>query len=98
MNATLRVLQFLYENNYTGRHTYHALGLMDLIYSNETIKKWNHARRHKIIIETMTYSFIGKLAKKELILASYEVFGGNAQCMGYYITKKGIEYLQKNIK
>ncbi len=93
-SSTIKVLKFLFVNGYTGRKTVFGLMLTELIYSPETIKKWSHARRHKRIIETMTYSFLGKLRRKDLIEQAYEIHGKKAHCMGYYIRPYGIEMLK----
>jgi len=44
-----------------------GLELTPVIFDEETIKKWSHARRHKKIIDTMTYSYLGKMAKKGIL-------------------------------
>ncbi len=93
-SSTIKVLKYLYDNDYKGRNTVWGLMLTKLIFSPETIKKWSHARRHKLIIETMTYSFLGKLRRKDLIEQAYEIHGGKAHCMGYYIRPDGIELLK----
>ena len=46
---------------------YFGLDLTPVIFSQETITKWSHARRHKVIINTMTYLYLGKMVKKGLL-------------------------------
>lgn len=43
---------------------FHYSELTPVIFSKEIIEKYSHARRRKIIIETMTLSYLGKMAKK----------------------------------
>jgi predicted transcriptional regulator len=85
-NATNRALAFMFENGYTGIKTTKSIELKELIYSPETIKRWSHSRRHKVIIDTMTYSFVGKLIKKGYIYQRLD--------KSIYITKEGIEYIK----
>jgi len=92
MTATLRVLKYLIENGHTVRTPVHGLKLMDVIYSKEIIEKWNHARRHKVIIETMTYSFLGKLRAKGLVDCGYGNIKNYCFYTGHYVTTDGIKY------
>ncbi len=85
------------DNNYTCANPVGALQLMTLIYSDEIIKKWSHARTHKLIIETMTYSFVGKMTAKGLIKPLYDYYQEKRYYIGHYITQKGREYYNKKI-
>ena len=55
----------------TGKRDYFncicGLEVMNLIFSDEIIKNYSFARQHKTVIETMTFSYLGKMVKKGLI-------------------------------
>ena len=46
---------------------YFGLDLMSLIFSTEVIEKYNHARLNSVVIEKMTWLYLGKMARKGLI-------------------------------
>lgn len=57
----------------------------ELIYDEETIKKYSHARRHKVIIHTMVCGYMGKLARKGWLRAEYK----KGYFLGYQIFDAG---------
>lgn len=80
-NTQRKVLEILHER----KKPVYGLLFSSIIFSDETVKKWSHQRRHKSIIDTMTFSYLGKMAKKGLISSDFK---GN-----YYITSEGSKFI-----
>ena len=57
---------------------YFGLELMPLIFSKETIEKYNHSRLNSLVIEKMTWLYLGKMARKGILKWNIN---------GYYLTK-----------
>ena len=88
------VLLYLYNQKQEGKRYTHYYLLRKIIFDEETVKKYNHARRHKIVIDTMVCGYMGKLCRKNLCLVCYEY----GTFSGYRITQKGIDLLKEKNK
>lgn len=85
------VLLYLYNQKQEGKRYTHYYLLRKIIFDEETVKKYKHARRHKVIIDTMVCSYMGKLCRKYLCSVDYDDHTFN----GYGITQKGIDLLKE---
>ncbi len=66
------VLKYLVDNNHSSRHPIHGRALTPVIFDEETIKKYSHARTRKVVIETMTHSYLGRIQSKGLVNIGYK--------------------------
>ncbi len=57
------VIKYMNENGGYFKE-FHFSELTSVIFSEEIIKKYSHARRRKVIIETMVLSYLGKMVRK----------------------------------
>lgn len=94
------VLLYLYNQKTQGKSSIHYYRLRDVIYDEETIKKYSHARRNKVVIDYMVCVYMGKLARKDLVQAEYKTNkhqNGNrySYFVGYYIRPDGIKLLKE---
>jgi len=94
------VLLYLYNQKIQGKYSIHYLPLRDVIYDQETIKKYSHSRRNKLVIDYMVCVYIGKLARKDLVQAEYKTNKhqkgtGYSYFVGYYIRPDGIKLLKE---
>ena len=58
-----------------------GLELTPIIFNAETIKRWSHGRRHKVIIDTLTYSYLGRMVKKGILEWNREGYSLNKNYM-----------------
>jgi hypothetical protein len=96
----LDVLLFLYNKKLDGNGSIHYIPLREVIFEKEIIQKYSFAKKNKTVIDYMTCVYMGKLCRKDLVLAEYKVnkyTQGKAYAyfMGYYITEKGIGILKE---
>lgn len=94
------VLLYLYNQKTQGKPSIHYYLLRDVIYDEETIKKYSNARRNKVVIDNMVCVYMGKLARKDLVQAEYKTNKhqkGNrySYFVGYYIRPDGIKLLKE---
>lgn len=80
------VLKYLIENNHTSRGTpTHGRNLIPIVFSEETIKKYSHARTRKVVIETMIHTYLGKMQNKNLVNIGYKCIKySNGESYTYY--------------
>lgn len=89
----LEVLKYLYDKR---PKSVHYIALTPVIYSEDIIKKYRHARNKKVIIDGMVCRYMGKLCRKDLAGAEYEhIHKGNSYFVGYYIRTEGIKLLKQ---
>lgn len=89
----LEVLKYLYDKK---PKSIHYIELTPVIYSDDTIKKYRHARNRKVIIDGMVCRYMGKLCNKNFAGAEYKhIHKGNSFFVGYYIRPDGIALLRK---
>jgi len=99
----IQVLLHLYHEKEKGNKTIHYLLLRDVIFDQETVKKYSFARRTKSVIDHMVCGYMGKLCSKGFCDAEYQTINhrsskGYIYFVGYYIRPKGVELLkQKNL-
>jgi hypothetical protein len=92
------VLEFLINKGRNYNTSVHGTMLTKIIYDEETIKKYSFARTAKTVIDTMTFSYLGKMCRADLIGSEYQTIGdlssrtkGYSYYCGHYCTKKGKE-------
>lgn len=92
------VLDYLINKERNYYTSVYGLALTKIIYSPQIIKKYNFARTAKTVIDTMTFSYLGKMCKVGLIDSEYKTIGnvgsktkGYCYYVGHYCTKKGKE-------
>jgi len=93
-----KVLEFLIKSENDFNSYVHGTVLTDVIFDKETIKKYSHARRHKKVIETMTFSYLGRMCRKDLIWSEYKTVQNYTYYVGHYSTYKGREEYIKYLK
>lgn len=69
----------------------HYLSLIETIFSEEIIKRYR-----PIKVQRMACAYLGRMARKDYIQASYNCVGNYSYFEGYYLRQKGIDIL-KNI-
>ncbi len=95
-----KVLLYLFNKKQEGVDSVHYYPLRSVIFDEEIINKYSHARRNKVIIDYMVCVYMGKLCRKDLCCAEYKTNKyqnqkGYSYFVGYYITPKGIEFLKE---
>lgn len=98
-----KVLDFLINKGKSYNTSVHGTLLTKIIFDEETIKKYSFARTAKVVIDTMTYSYLGRMCRKDLIWSEYKVNKYNdgssySYYVGHYCTKKGKEAYNSHIK
>lgn len=68
----------------------HYLLLIDTIFSEEIIKRYRFLK-----VQRMACTYLGRMARKDLIHAAYNTVGNYAYFEGYYISNIGIEIIRK---
>jgi hypothetical protein len=91
-----KVLEFLINSGRNYNTSVHGSLLTKVIFDEEIIKKYSHARTKKTVIETMVYSYLGRMCRKDLIWSEYKInkySDGRSYSyyVGHYCTKKGKE-------
>ena len=89
------VLLYLYNQKIQRKTSVHYYLLRNVIYSDDIIIKYSHARRNKVVIDYMVCVYMGKLARKDLVQAEYRNSSGHSYFVGYYITHDGIKLLKE---
>lgn len=89
------VLLYLYNQKIQGKPSIHYYPLRDVIYDEETIKKYSYARRNKVVIDYMVCVYMGKLARKDLVRAEYKRSNNSSSFVGYRIMPDGIKLLKE---
>jgi len=84
-----KVLEFLVNKDINWKNPIHGRMLTKIIFDNETIEKYSFARSAKTVIDTMTFSYLGKMCKKDLIQSSFERIDNYCFYTGHYCTYKG---------
>lgn len=96
----IKVLAYFFGENFDYRNPIHGTLCKRIIFDEETVKKYSFARTRKIVIETMTLSYLGKMRSKGLLESSYGRIENYAFYTGHYITEKGkkafLDYLENN--
>lgn len=90
----IKVLIYLYERHTSRKGAIWYQALTPLVFNEDTIKRYSHARNRKSVIDTMTTTYLGRIAAKGYINAEYKFACGRAYFNGYTITKKGIDKLK----
>ena len=85
------VLLHLYDKKMKGKDFVHYHQLREVIYDDETIKKYSHSRRNKVVIDYMVCVYMGKLARKDLVSSDYK----KKRFMGWSITQLGMDFLKE---
>lgn len=85
----LSVLLRLYESK-SSETCLNYVALRSVIFSAETVAKYNRARRHKVVIDYMVCNYMGRLARKGYVRSVYE----NGRFQGYRICESGIRALK----
>lgn len=89
MNATLRVLKYMIDNNHDVINLLYGLKLTSIIYNEEIVKKYMYTAKGGLVINKMTYSFLGRLCAKNYLRRYYDQYGCYS---GHAITTEGREY------
>lgn len=88
----IKVLKKIYDlsvvNNGSTYNSIHYSKLVDSIFSEEIIKRYNSLKLQK-----MTCTYLGKMARKDLIQAEYKTVGNYVYFEGYYLRENGIKIL-----
>lgn len=89
-----KVLDFLINKERNFSTSVHGTLLTKIIFDEETIKKYSFARTAKVVIDTMTFSYLGRMCRKDLIWSEYKTINyfnskGYAYYVGHYCTTKG---------
>jgi hypothetical protein len=96
----LKVLLHLYNEKQKGNGSIHYYQLRNVIYDYETIAKYSHARRNKVVIDYMVCVYMGKLCRKDFCGAEYKTnknqkSSGYSYFVGYYIRPDGVKVLKQ---
>lgn len=91
-----KVLEFLINKERGYNTSVHGTLLTKVIFDEEIIKKYSFARNAKVVIDTMTYSYLGRMCRNNLIWSeyknqSYSNGKSTTYYVGHYCTKKGKE-------
>jgi hypothetical protein len=91
-----KVLKFLINKGRNYNTSVHGTLLKKVVYSDEIIKKYSHARKAKVVIDTMIFSYLGRMCRSDLIWSEYKVITysigkSTVYYVGHYCTKKGLE-------
>lgn len=94
------VLAFLINSDRNYNWSVHGTLLTKIIFDSETIEKYNHTRGAKRVIDTMTFSYLGKMCNKDLIWSEYNTqrYSNGKRTtyyVGHYCTSKGKEEYEK---
>jgi hypothetical protein len=68
----------------------HYLRLIDTIFSEEIIKRYRFLK-----VQRMACTYLGRMARKDLIQAEYNRVDNYAYFEGYYISNEGIKIIRK---
>jgi hypothetical protein len=80
-----------------GRNKPHyGANLVELIFSEETIKKWKDEKLSGLVKDRMAFLYLGKIAKKGYLMPSYKSIKNYVYFEGYFLTQKGIELAEQN--
>ncbi len=66
----------------------HYLRLIDTIFSEEIIKRYRFLK-----VQRMACTYLGRMARKDLIQAHYNCVGSYSYFEGYYISNVGIKII-----